>query len=358
GALVLAIDDPVAVPVLVRAAVVVLRAGLGRALVLIVRDAVVVAVLDQDGRRRRGRFAAAEREAEAEHELAVGRILLRALVGDAVRARVQPQVNDVVEEVLRAAAAVELEVGVFLDRDVRRLIRAHVGAGRRDVQHADAREDERDELSARDLARHDVVNEGPARPDDEHAVAAGVHGRVARLRRHPHALGLDRERRVQQQPQAQAEQRGVLRAGQRPHLIVGDAQLDGLVEQVDAAADAYLELDPFLLGTLSRRLTRCYNQNGADGNRKYGARAPPGDLSHGASLYPVWVDFEMPPPSGAAPEYLFRSRSPGYKFAARRRCLIGTATPNLENHDDPFRRSAFHRHDFDDRDPGGPRGRR
>src|SRR6185436_8115667 len=81
GALVLAIDDPVAVPVLVRAAVVLLRAGFGRALVLVVRDAVVVAVLDQDGRRRRGRFVAAEREAEAEHELTVGGEPLRLLVG-------------------------------------------------------------------------------------------------------------------------------------------------------------------------------------------------------------------------------------------------------------------------------------
>jgi hypothetical protein len=49
--------------------------------------------------------------------------------------------------------------------------------------------------------------------------------------------------------------------------VVGDAELEVLVEQVDAAPDPDLELHALLLRTLGGRFSRCYDQNGADGYR-------------------------------------------------------------------------------------------
>ena len=74
-----------------------------------------------------------------------------------------------VKNELRARAAVELEVGVLLDASV-----AAVAVRGREVHHARARQDERDDLAARDLAGRDVVDEVAARADDERAVAVEV----------------------------------------------------------------------------------------------------------------------------------------------------------------------------------------
>ena len=208
----------------------------------------------------------AEREAHARHELPVEREALRLRVGDAHGARVQPQVNQVRERVLGAHAAVELEVGVLLDRVVR-----GAAVGRRHPQDAGAREHERRQLTVGDLARHDVVDQLSAWADDDGALAVLAIGRGD-----ADAFDLDAEHRMRKQAEAQRAQRRVLRAGQR--RVVSDADLDVVGEDVRAARDAHLELDPLAFTLLRQRALSACNQPDADESHHRGDRSPPEGL--------------------------------------------------------------------------------
>ena len=232
GALVLAIDDAVAVAVLVRAAAVLLagrpRSGTCRASSGMPSPSLSLTSGGGGGGGGGGAWPAEGEARGSPRNSKSGEKPCFLVLGARAGAAVEAQLDEVGERVLGADAAVE----------ERRRCPSARRAGRR-WPCADTTdmppppdEDERRQPAVGDLAGGDVVNEVAAPAEDEQALAE-----EAVLRRDADAFELDREHRVQHHAEAQAEQRGDGLGTGRPG-IVGDAQLGVLGEEVDAAGDA------------------------------------------------------------------------------------------------------------------------